>query len=160
MSFDFIRTLVVVFRFFRFGYIAAAEFCTAADRYAHIGRKADAGYQRAYIIGRKEKQERTAGRYGPADNPARKPAFSRPFGQRIPAPPGGAGADRPGGGTQGFAAQFRRRNAIQRVQLVYPAIDKIGINFFFFQFRFDVFDKRTPHALFIHYPSPYNNSPF
>jgi hypothetical protein len=139
--------------FFRFACVATAEFCSAADFYARFGGNTRAGYQGGYIVGGKGENKQTTGRRGPADDSADKPALPRFFRLSVPAPPGGAGADCPGSGIQGFIAWFWRRKTVQRVQLVYPAVDKTAVNVpgFFFQFRFDIFDKGIPYALFFHY---------
>jgi hypothetical protein len=73
--------------FFHFIYIAAANFRSAADFYARLRRDAGAGYQRGYIVGGKEKQDRETGRHSPPGGLGGKAAFYSPtIGncQRIP----------------------------------------------------------------------------
>jgi hypothetical protein len=147
-----LRFLFGMARFFCFGRIAEAEFRPAANFYAYPGGEAGAGYQGAYIVGGKGEKGQTAGGQGPPGGPAGKPAFPRFFRQPVPAPPGGAGADGPGGGIQRLGIQLWRLQALQRVQFVYPAPDKIRVNAagVFFQFRFYVSGKGIPHPLFLH----------
>jgi hypothetical protein len=131
-----------------------AELRPTADLYAYFGGKAGAGYQGSHLVGGNEKQECAAGRHCPAGNPAGRPAFPRPVRLSIPAPPDGAGANRPDGGAELFAADFRRGKAIQRIQLVYPAVNKIAVNGLrvFLQFQLYVFDKGIPHTLlYVHH---------
>ena len=90
--------------FVRLDYFAMAEPRPATDLYAYFGGKAGTGYQGSHIVGGKEKQERATGRASSANNPADKTAFPFSGRKRVPAPKGGAGADRPGGGEQRLIA--------------------------------------------------------
>jgi hypothetical protein len=101
--------------FFGFGYFATAEPRPAAELYTHFGGEARTGYQGGYMVGGNEKKEGAAGRAYAANGPAGNPAFSHPFRQRSPMPPGGAGTDRPGGGIHRLIAQFWRRTALQGI---------------------------------------------
>jgi hypothetical protein len=140
--------------FFHFGYIAKTDFCPAADFYAYPGGEAGTCYQSGYIVCGKTEKGQTTGRDCPTDNPVGKAAFPRVFCLGVPPSPGGAGADRPGRGGQLFITQARRGKAVQRVQPVYTAVYKTGINIarFFFQFRFYIFDEGVPRFPYLHLP--------
>jgi hypothetical protein len=115
-------------RVFRFDYFTGAVFCPATELYAYFRGNTGAGCESGYLVGGQEEQRRATCRADTPDDPADKPAFPHRFRPRIPASPGGAGANCPCGGIERVIVQRGRDKAVPHVQLVDFAVNQTAVN--------------------------------